>query len=449
MNWKHLLFLVAGFAAGLLVGLSRSPAPETRAPGRHTATARVVPEASGEAPVSARVETEYPPTEVDEVALRAPLPIEPQGAISAGLDVSEGYGVIEVDFTGIECDPEFSVDVRRLSGEWDEIGGCIQERGSRIASAELPPGIHAPYWRLPGWQGRWGVRVRVREGQVTRVDAASAGVFELPARRGLARLDLTVRDLKGEPLSGLPLMVEGTTSAGRDSVDGQTDEQGRCRLEVLPGARTIVVGARRVPVQLIEGQSAVVEIEPAGQGMILFEPPGLGSNVWVKPLGDDVEWVDSRFFFDEGGKLRHGVAYLAPGEYRITCGTHSFIGRPLGRVSIRSGQTTRVHLSGGYITCRVSIPDTYRRTPLRDVKVYAAPHSASTQQGGAWLSSLSKGSLNIPRQPEPSALLGIPYVPPGRYRVWAEAGKFRSEKTIVDVDETSVEVQLVLLPAAR
>jgi hypothetical protein len=86
---------------------------------------------------------------------------------------------------------------------------------------------------------------------------------------------------------------------------------------------------------------------------------------------------------------------------------------------------------------------------LRDIRAYAAILSPSNQEERGRLPSLSKGSLNLPGRPDSRALLGIPYVPPGRYQVWAEAEKFRSEKVIVDVHENSVEVHLVLLPSAR
>jgi hypothetical protein len=449
MNWKHLLFLAVGFAAGLAVGLSRSPSPETRAPARPITTTEKVPAAAREEQVPDDAPQQDRAVEAKEATQSESPPIGPQEMAPAELDVSEGYGIVEVDFNGVDCDPEFNVDVRGLSGEWDELESST-EKDRRIARLELPPGTHLPHWKVPGRLRRCGVSVRVEAGRVTRVHAAdSSNVIALPVRSGFARLEVIVRGLDGAPLPGARILVEGATSAGPDSVDGRTDKLGRWQLELLPGARTVVVGARRVPVQLIEGQISRIEIEPAGQGMLLFEPLGLGSAVWVTPLDSDVEWQDSRIRFTEGGKTRYGAAYLAPGEYRLSCGGYHSGARILGRASIRRGQTTRVQLARGSITCLAFVSEAHRGALRQQVLGYAARVSTSSRKVETRIRALSSHGLNYRAEEGYYALLNTPYLPSGRYRVWAESGKFRSEKRIVDVGEDNADVRLTLLPVGN
>jgi hypothetical protein len=347
MRW---VFLVAGFGAGLAVGLVLSRRETPRA-----ARAPVVAHV-GRAPRAAPRAEAPPPSAAATVA--APVVVEPTGDLSE--DEAEHYpgrGWIEVDFEGFDGDHRAWIRMTALSGRREDEDARPDDPDT-VVRFEPAAGVCDVWW-LVGPR-RVGTRVRVVEGRVVRVRAADIDSAVLP--RDLAVLGVHVGATWGDSLPRMPVDVE----SGDESLGFCTDDHGCLNVTLRPGTATVRVGDQVTPVALEAGRETVLEVRHRAEGDVLFDPPYAGGSgrLGLRPVG--ARRATGRPRYKRRG--RDGYLYVKAGEYEVfrTVSRGASGGTVLGTVQVLPGRASvfRVELPPGVLEVSVDLADEVaRKTP--------------------------------------------------------------------------------------
>lgn len=349
---RGLLLLLAGIAAGFLLGRATSERPVLRraageppreaAPEAGRAAEPAPPPGPGPSPPAHAPESGPAPVGAPPVAATSQRP----GEEESGLGADGGW--IEVRFPMSEVRPQAFLHVRDGSGDWVDVEFSTTDT-ELVQIAEVRAGTHLVWWREPEGHRRLGCRVRVEPGMIASVDAAAAG--ELPAREGLGRLLLQVVGADGLPRRGVAAKLVVASAVGASESEETTDAGGRCLFEVPPGLHRIRLGSWWREVQLDAGATVEVAYRPLEQGSILLE---FDANVAIAyahvPSGELVP-SDLR----EGS--RHLFLALPPGEYDFSANItgQGNDRRPAGRHAVHAATETsrRVQLPAGSIAVDV------------------------------------------------------------------------------------------------
>ncbi len=352
----------------------------------------------------------------------------PRDDLAPSTPLAAGFGRLEVDCGGREVDPW--VLGQDMWGETATVG--FEEEDSEVRGMDLRPGDYEVLWWEESGLSECYRAARVEAGKVTRVTiggTASEEDFAIPAR--LARLDVTVRALDGMPYPALIVAVSGMSMNGMDEAECDSSDEGLARFHLLPGAYTVVLGTRRVPVVLVEGEAAAMEFRYDREGEVLVHVSGASSGVPFnlrRKGGPSDDWIQAR-------GAENVFPYLAPGEYEVA----HIGGRIVGLVAVAPRRISPFawEAPGGGILVKAESavePDEarvlYRGPGLPDGLSTEVRWSSDRgiHSGTAWLAFLQ----------------------PGRYGLRFEADGFLPETKEVDVGASLVEVTFrpALDPAA-
>lgn len=430
----RLAFLAIGLAAGIAIGYFafHEDLPGERARRPEVAAAPPPSAATSRDPSAAPEEPATP----EPAAERAP--VAPQAALPADADVEEGLGRIEIDFGDDATGRDVGFEVTTLGGKRETWPFSAQEG---LAWEDVPPGEYLPFWTRADRLGRWGARVRVEAGRVTRLRADDpALVFELPMRPGTGCVDVEVRTAGGMPLPHVEIVLQGRGSAGVEQLEGWTNGDGRARFECLPGPCTVRAGGRSVPATVVAGQRVEVHVRPDGEGDLLFEMPADSPTFALRRPGDD-GWVPSVWWAGEvGGRLVQGRFFVPAGDYEVCWRLQTTL-PPIGKARVRPRQVTVFEGPSGGIEVRLSGDG----EQWGQVTV-----GAERLDGSTWRHVAEVRDVALPGSGDDDVDDGvvrrIPFLPRGTYRVRAESGVRTTEHALVEVGEGWTEVRLRFLP---
>ncbi len=323
MNRFSALFLLAGFAAGLGVGSAFRDKPQARV------NRRTVPVTPSDSPTEAA-----PPVAPKSAAPRMPEIREAIEAAPVDADLTEGYGLIEVDFRGFRGDFVAWIAGMSMDGRRSE-ESVLAENGRAIA--EVAPGLYEVWWADPETGRRLGSRVRAVAGRVLRLRATDARLRGPGAPAGLAVLSVRVLASWGGRLPDIPVYIEGNDMGGRHFIRPRTGAGGVLTVTLRPGSYEVRVKHYFTRVRLEAGRETQVEVRHQGQGDLLFDPPRIFS-VSVQRRGGGVRLTR---MWRGGEPERAGFLYLAAGTYDVFY-DHGVrgAGTLIGTTVVRPGQAT-------------------------------------------------------------------------------------------------------------
>ena len=350
MRW---VFLVAGFAAGLAVGLAFSHREVPRAARSRAPAVERLERAPG---VARPEEEQRSAPDLAAPDLAGPVVVvEPTGDLSEeeALD-NLGYGRIEVDFDGFEGERRAWIARTTLAGARVDDDMTPDEPGT-VAAFDVVSGVCDVWW-LVGPR-RIGTRVRVVAGRVVRLRAAE---FDTPlVPRDLAVLGIHVGATWGDSLPFFDIEIDSDD----DGLHLSTDRHGCVNVTLRPGNVTIKVGDQRTPVTLVAGRETVLEISHRAEGDLLFDPPRAGGDAWLNvwPVGGPTARTKPRYTMPG----RDGFLYVKAGEYEVRrrVGKGYGGGTVLGTVRIVAGRASvfRVVLPPGVLEVSVELPEELAR----------------------------------------------------------------------------------------
>jgi hypothetical protein len=244
----------------------------------------------------------------------------------------EEDGTLEIDFDGFPGDPTAWVGWRTIRGgveEWDQ----SVEDGGTVVTFVLDPGSYDAWWLDVGGR-RLGTRVVVEAGRTTSVRAVDhRGAPPIPP--GLGVLDVFVAASWG---GGLATRVD---LVGQDA-EIYTNSLGHASATVLPGRYRVRIGDRESAVAVQAGQVTTHHIGHGNEGDLVILPADLRRPPRVAPVGDGLRPDQPQQIQLEGGDAWM-FPYLAAGDYCVFLvnSDEDTLGIPLGRATVRPGQTTR------------------------------------------------------------------------------------------------------------
>jgi hypothetical protein len=406
MRW---VFLVAGFAAGLAVGLAFS----------HRETPRA---ARPRAPVIVREEratSDTPPDEPQpsESDLAAPVVIEPTGDLSEEeAEHSPGYGRIEVDFDGFDGQRKAWVAQTTLSGSREE-EDVVPDDDETVALFEVIPGVCDVWWLRGPY--RVGTRVKVVAGRVVRIRAAEFDAARIP--RELAVLGVHVGASWGGSLPFFQVAIEARDNGLRF----RTNRHGCASVTLRPGTVTVKVGDQVTPVALVGGRETVLEVSHRTEGDVLFDPlhAGGAARIGLRPVGARRYAARPRY----KGLDRDGFLYVKAGDYEVVrrVGRAYFGGTVLGTVRVLAGRASvfRVELPPGVLEIRVEVAEeNARKAPYALVTiqnvVHLRPFGATAGQVGGGFAFLDQvQGARVAYEGRHAHFVRIDGLHPGKYRL--------------------------------
>jgi hypothetical protein len=431
--------LVLGLAAGIAIGwfAFHEPATPPRAQ---------TPQVAAPAPPESTVPREPLPLPPAEPARPAPerdhvAPVAPQADLPPEAEVEEGRGRIEIDFGDEAASRDVGFEVATLGGKRDVWTFSAQ---GGLAWEDVPPGEYLPFWTPADRLGRWGARVRVEAGCVTRVRADDASlVFELPMSAGTGWVDVEVRTAAGVALPEVEVVLEGSGSAGPEQLEGWTNREGWARLECLPGPCTVRVGGRSVPATVVAGQRVEIRARPEGEGDLLFEMPANSPRLAIRPPGQDVAVPSVWWAGQVAGRPVHGLFFVPAGEYEVCWRLQTTL-PPIGKARVRARQVTVFEGPPGGIEVLL--------TGFEERQRGQVTVSTERLEGATWRHVALVQHVALPESDDGDLVRRIPFLPRGTYRVQAEAaglleGIRRTEQAVVEVGDGWTDVHLRLAPA--
>jgi len=352
MRW---VFLVAGFAAGLAVGLVFSHRETPRAARPRAPVIERLERAPGVAPLE---EARRSAPDLAARDLAAPVVVEPTGDLSEKeVEDIPGHGRIEVDFKGFDGDRRAWIARTTLTGAREDDTWTPDEPGT-VAPFDAVAGVCDVWW-LVGPR-RVGARVRVVAGRVVRVRAVEFDTAPIP--HDLAVLGVHVGATWGDSLPYFGFQID----AHDDGQRFRTNCYGCANITLRPGKVTVRVGDQLTPVTLVAGRETVLEISHGAEGDVLFDPPRAGgeARLVVRPVGGRRALTRPRYTLLD----RDGFLYVKAGEYEVrrTVGRGYGGGTVLGTVRVLAGRASvfRVELPPGVLEISVELPEELaRKTP--------------------------------------------------------------------------------------
>ena len=215
-------------------------------------------------------------------------------------------------------------------------------------------------------------------------------------------------------------------------VDGHTNREGEISFHVLPGTFSVEVGAGRLAVTARPGVATPVVMRPAGEGDLLFELPDNSPRFKVRRVdGESLDYHDRQWWaYATPARRQQGYRYLPAGEYEVLWVRSS--GWPVaGTARVVPGQVTFFRGPPGglhvLLRARKSIDFTLHVERLENLE---------------WSRFVRIRELGIVALRGTDIRLCSPYMPPGRYRVWAESRDVEWAPAEVVVGDSMVDLVL-------
>ena len=343
-------------------------------------------------------------------------------AAPADADLSDGFGLIEVDFRGFPGNHEAWIAGMSMRGSRSEES---MEAEDGRATVEVPPGLHEVWWVDPETGQRLGSRVRAVAGRVVRLRATDASLPGPGVPAGLAVLSVRVLASWGGGLTGVMAYVEGKSLTGPKYIRLRTGAGGVFSVTLRPGGYDVSVGDYSTRVRLEPGRETRLEIRHEAQGDLLFDPPR------VAPLR--VQRRRDRALFAplwiHGEPARAGFLYLGAGTYDVIC-MHGpgGSGTILGTTEVRPGQATlfRYSLPRGAIVLRLPAA-----TPTPFARLWRGKELVAQLR---WQNLLSQQGAYV--------LASASHLPAGPYRLRVDQGDSVLLDRTVDIADEPLELDL-------
>jgi len=421
---SRLAFLVIGLAAGTALGLlwtSKAREPRARAGARPDEPPRR----------DARIAPDEAPPPLEDPPPPPPAPpraSEPREDLLPATPLSGGFGRLEVDRGGRPLD--VWVRGRDMWGDSSEVGFGDPVDG--MLRMDLKPGDYEVVWWEETGLSECVRRARVEAGLVTRIELGAdvtAEDFAIPDR--LARLEVAVEGMDGSPRAETEVVVTGPSMNMVDETGETTSEDGRVRFHLAPGRYTVSLGTRRVPIDLLEGETTVVELRYDREGEIDVEPLGHAGTILFQARrrgGPPDDWI--------GGQNDGTVfVFLAPGEYEVALTD----GRVVGTAAVQPRRVTPFpwQVPAGQIVLVVrSVLEPPRGAKLELVSLGAARLPAGFAAPVHW------------RREGEEFLAGarVAHLEPGRYAARLVAEGFLPDRREVEVGGGALDLELHLAP---
>lgn len=411
------VLVLAAATGGFLLGRLTAPEQGGRGGQRHAAPAPMVPPAiapeSSAAQASVQHETATPAA-VDETAGIAAAADEIVLPTHAGENTA--WPQLDVDFEGFEGQRTAWIASRTITG------GLVLEKfeagDNGVAWCMPEPGVYEVWW-FDSEGTRRGTRVRMEAGQVTRVRAADHGLAPLPKGLGAVKVELTA--LSGGVLADKTINVG--RAGGYSSESATTDLRGQADIVVAPGRYFVSFVDHESEIVVEEGRTTFHRIVHGREGELVLVAEK-DCRISIEPVGRDGFWYDSADFVGTEAVM----PYLRAGEYDIVLSDLV----PLGRVTIRAGQSSRFRCkvpSGGVAVSLVR--------PGHDKLGKASVSIRSVADG-------RETSRSVDRD-EPTGQVTLT-LPSGRYMVTASSEECEPATAEVDVADAVLPLTLQLRP---
>jgi len=266
----------------------------------------------------------------------------------------------------------------------------------------------------------------------------------------MGRVDLTVHAVRGGGYAFAPIQIDGSGPEGEDSLEATADRSGRSRLELVPGRYEIHVGEATATVDVVAGTTAPLDLLPVGLGDLAFDVPEGSPRFRIRWRGSEPapksRAVPATSRIEPEGCKLPGYRMVTAGEYEVCAEGRS---DTMGRVQVQPGKLTVFRGAPGGIRAHVqtSDPDS-GPSPSSGVFFLGQRLDASGWTPLEELESHRWKGISPPpvydSVPPPNEWIACaPFLEPGRYRAaLREAGTARSEVVEIDVDRSTVEIEL-------